>query len=326
MKPSTVINTLSALVSNKSPVMLWGAPGVGKSDVVRQVANNLNMELIDIRAILFDPVDLRGVPSVENGSTKWNIPDFLPTDPESKGILFIDELVAAPRAVQAAFYQLILDRQLGEYHLPEGWAIIAAGNRAEDRAVSNTMPSALANRFTHLDYDVDLDDWTKWAIDNDIKTELISFLRFRPELLHDFRDKTARAFPTPRSWAFVSKFLDAIPADAMFEVIQGTVGEGAAAEFTGFLKVHKNLPNIDALLMNPSKAEVPDDPATRYALCGALSSRTDENNFARVAEYTYRLPPEFQVVLIRDAIQRKPELGSTRTFNEWAAKNSNVLL
>ena len=205
MKPRLVSQALAACIEVKQPCFLWGAPGVGKSQIVRQAAQALSLRVIDVRAVLLDPVDLRGLPAI-NGDKKahWCPPAFLPV--EGNGVLFLDELNAAPPLVQAACYQLVLDRQLGEYHLPAGWAVIAAGNRDTDRAVTSRMPSALANRFVHLDFEADLADWATWALQAGVKTELIAFIRFRPGLLHDFDPKrNDKAFPTPRAWEFVSK-------------------------------------------------------------------------------------------------------------------------
>src|SRR6266481_4177725 len=191
MKASSVANALAVLIKHKQAVFLWGSPGVGKSAVIRQLATSLNLTLQDVRALLLDPVDLRGLPFLgSDGRSKWATPEFLPQDGE--GILFLDELNAAPAMVQASCYQLVLDRKLGEYTLPDGWAIIAAGNRDSDRAVTTRMPTPLRNRFTHLNFEVDMQEWSEWAIRAGVRPEVIAFLRFRPELLSQFsRDDNA---------------------------------------------------------------------------------------------------------------------------------------
>ena len=180
------------------------------------------------------PVDLRGLPFLgSDGRSRWATPEFLPQN--GSGILFLDELNAAPAMVQASCYQLVLDRKLGEYTLPEGWAIIAAGNRDSDRGVTTRMPTPLRNRFVHLEFEVDMQDWSEWAIQAGIRPEVIAFLRFRPELISAF-DRDAHAFPSPRSWEFVSHILDSLnsqPNPAIeHEVIAGAVGTGAATEFS----------------------------------------------------------------------------------------------
>lgn len=340
MRPSQITAALGYLVDAKQPVMLHGSPGVGKSDVVRQLAKQRGIDLIDLRLSQLDPVDLRGVPSVAKGVTSWNVPSFLPTS--GKGILFLDEINSAAQATQAAAYQLVLDRKLGDYVMPEGWAIIAAGNRATDRAIVNQMSTALKNRFTHLDYEVNNDDWCEWALRNNIAVEVLGFIRWRPMLLNEFeqrnetkaekervqRLKDAKAFATPRSWQFLSRVVDQKPsADIEYELYTGIVGEGCAAEFMGYLKYYRNLPNLDALLMNPGGGKDPKeyDPAVLYALSTGLATKATPDNMERVVKYALRMPAEFQVLLMKDAIVRDNALTNTKAFNEWSIKNADVM-
>lgn len=340
MRPSQIATALNYLIDANQPVMLHGSPGVGKSDVVRQVAKQRGIELIDLRLSQLDPVDLRGVPSVDTKKhiTSWNTPNFLPTD--GKGILFLDEINSAAQATQAAAYQLVLDRKLGDYMMPPGWAIIAAGNRSTDRAIVNQMSTALKNRFTHLNYEVSNDDWCDWALRNNIAVEVLGFIRFRPMLLNEFeqrneskeekervqRMKDAQAFATPRSWEFLSKIVQQKPgSDIEYELYTGIVGEGSAAEFMGYLKYYRDLPNLDALLMNPGAAKVPEEPATLYALSTGLATKATQDNMERVVKYALRLPAEFQVLLMKDAIARDNDLTQTKPFNEWAIKNAEVM-
>lgn len=340
MRPSQIVIALGHLIDANQPVMLHGSPGVGKSDVVRQVAAQRGIDMIDLRLSQLDPVDLRGVPSVDpkKKQTTWNAPDFLPT--EGKGILFLDEINSAAQATQAAAYQLVLDRKLGDYVLPPGWAIVAAGNRASDKAIVNQMSTALKNRFVHINYEVNIDDWCDWALRNDIAVEVLGFIRFRPMLLNEFeqrneskeekervqRLKDAQAFATPRSWEFLSKVVQQKPAsDIEYELYSGIVGEGAAAEFMGYLKYYRDLPNLDALLMNPGAAKVPTEPATLYALATGLATKATQDNMERVVKYALRLPAEFQVLLMKDAIARDSDLTQTKAFNDWAIRNAEVL-
>ena len=329
MKASQIKKSIETLIPIKKPAFIWGAPGIGKSDIMRQIAEEQKLELIDVRAILLDPVDLRGLPYV-NGDKKahWCPPDFLPYDPESRGILLLDELSSAPPMVQAACYQLVLDRKLGESRLPDGWAVFAAGNRETDKAVVHRMPSALANRFTHLNMEADLEDWVSWALSHNIPIEIVAFLRFRPELLHNFDPKkNDKAFPTPRSWEVLSTVYGQNPdPDIQYELYSGIVGEGATAELMGFLKIFRSLPNPDLVLMNPDQADVPTDPATLYALCGALSNKASEQTAERLFKYSHRLPPEFSVLLARDSVRKCKAIVNTRPYIEWVSKNSNVLI
>ena len=325
MKPSRIVEALKVCIAAMQPTFLWGPPGVGKSDVVAQVAAMLKMQLTDVRAVLLDPVDLRGLPTVEDGEAKWCPPAFLPKS--GKGILFLDELNAAPPLVQAACYQLVLDRKIGEYELPKGWVVIAAGNRETDRAVTSRMPSPLANRFVHLDFDVDLDDWISWALNNGIRTEVLAFQRFRPELLYNFDPKrNEKAFATPRSVAFLSRLMDVNKGEIDFDLAKGVAGEGYAAEFVGFMNIYKSLPDPAMVIMAPKKAEVPTDPATLYAICGAVAQKASEQNMKNVVEYANRLPVEFSVLLIRDCVNRDENLVKTRAFIEWTSVHSEVLI
>lgn len=324
MKASAVLKALRTLVEARQPVFLWGGPGCGKSSVVRQLAAGSKIPLQDVRAILLDPVDLRGLPFLGNdGRSQWATPDFLPKD--GSGILFLDELNAAPAMVQASCYQLVLDRRVGEYTLPDGWAIVAAGNRESDRAVTTRMPTPLRNRFVHVDFEVDLQEWCEWAIQAGIRPEVIAFLRFRPELLSAF-DRDQNAFPSPRSWEFISRILQSAPDKSVeHELFGGAVGTGAATEFSGFLRMFRDLPSIDAILLNPHTEPVPDQPAAQYAVASALARCASDLNFDRVCAYLDRMPTEFSVLCVRDASLREPSVRHTPGFTKWATSNHHVL-
>ncbi|MCR4666427.1 MAG: MoxR family ATPase [Desulfovibrio sp.] len=330
MIPSQICSALKTLIAIHQPVFLWGPPGVGKSQLVSQTADALSLELVDIRAILLDPVDLRGLPRIsEDGRALWCPPAFLPrSDSARSGLLFLDELNAAPPLVQAACYQLILDRRIGEYRLPDGWTVIAAGNRERDRAVTHHMPTALANRLVHIDCEADLTDWIDWAHRASVRKELIAFLRYRPKLLHDFDPASkAKAFASPRSWEFVSRILDACPEeDVLDELLQGAVGPGAAAEFLGFLAIWKDLPAIEDIVARPEESPVPVDPATLHALCEALAFAVTKENFPEIARYALRLPAEFAVLLMRDAAVRDASIVEHPAFVRWAEENAHVLM
>jgi ATPase family associated with various cellular activities (AAA) len=325
MKPSLVSRALKGIVvREKQAVFIWGPPGSGKSAVVNQLAAELGIALRDIRALLLDPVDLRGLPFVaKNGRSQWATPDFLPQDGE--GILFLDELNAAPAMVQASCYQLVLDRKLGEYTLPAGWAIVAAGNRDSDRAATTHMPTPLRNRFVHIDFEVDVQEWSEWAITTSVRPEVIAFVRFRPELLSAF-DRDSNAFPSPRSWEFVSRILNSGPDPAAeHELIAGAVGAGAGTEFSAFLRMFRELPNIDAILLNPTQEPVPENAAAQYAVASALARCASDTNFDRICLYLNRLPTEFRVLCVRDATLRDPAIRSTAGFVKFAVQNHHVL-
>ncbi len=325
MRPSNVKAALLHLTSIQQPVFIWGPPGVGKSDIVAQVADEQKVELRDVRLNLLDSVDLKGFPTIAANKKQmtWLPADFLPT--KGKGILFLDEMNSAPSSVQAAAYQLILNRCIGDYKLPDGWAVVAAGNRETDRSVVNRMPAALANRLTHIDFDIHLDDWCAWAMDKDLTPDLIGFLRFKPQLLHSF-DPNQRAFPSPRSWAFTDKIINShLNSEVEFELVKGTVGEGAAGELMAFIKVARELPTLEQIMMDPEKTKVPEQPGALYALTTSLAMRAEQANFDRLMLYVGRMTKEFQVVFCRDAVRRDEAVSKTKSFTKWGIENVAVL-
>lgn len=326
MKPSRVSTVLGDLIQTNWPVFLWGPPGVGKSSIVRAIAAKKKLDLLDVRASLLDPTDLRGIPVVNDGKAVWCPPSFLPSAPDSKGILFFDELNAAPPLVQASLYQLTLDRRVGEYRLPDGWRIIAAGNRVQDASIVFRMPAALANRFIHLDFEVDVDDWRSWAVMNDIHPFVTGFISLRRELLLDMRN-TDRAFPTPRSWEMLSTALKQLgePKDAA-DVMVGVVGEGAAMEFLGYCNNAINEKLIRKIVENPGKARLPDKPGDQYALISYLVSQSSDANVRNAAGVLLdRLNPEFAVLLARDFLRVYPRFAMEKAFMSFAAKHKDFL-
>jgi hypothetical protein len=337
MKPSLVAKSLELLIRTKRPAYVLGSPGGGKSAVVNQVGVKLGLPCLDVRAVLYDPVDFRGLPGVVNGFTEWSTPGFLPR--AGSGILFLDELPAAPAAVQAALYRLILDRELDGYRLPDGWSIVAAGNKATDGAVTNRVSTALKSRLVTIKYETDFDDWRRHAVTAGIDPTVIGFLTFRPVLLDAFAPGLDRvkdrpedprkvdSFPVPRTWEFVSDMVKAAPSpDIEHDLYAGAVGTAAAAEFVGFLKVYRCLPAIDAILLLPDQAPVPTDPATVFALANALSRRASDANFGAIVTYANRMKPEASVALVKQTIDRLPGLQNTRPFIEWSAAHSDVMV
>jgi len=324
LKPSQVSNALEYCINARQPVTLWGEPGIGKSQIVQQTAKRLSLACQDVRAVLLDPVDLRGLPHVNgDGRAHWAIPEFLPRD--GSGILFLDELNRAPQLVQNACFQLVLDRKLGEYTLPDGWRVVSACNRESDGGGVSRMSSALSNRFLHINVEPDLDDWCKWAITANVEPVVIAFLRFRSELLHKF-DRNSRAFPSPRSWSFVSGITAQKPTtDIELALVAGSVGHAAAIDYMAFLKLYRSLPSIDAILLNPTGSPVPSEASTLYAVSSALARRVQPGNLGRVLQYLDRLPEEFNVMAIRDATTRDASLTSTPEFTKWAVKHSDVV-
>ncbi len=248
--------------------MIWGAPGIGKSQTVAEVAREAKIELIDLRLSQLAPTDLRGLPVADHPSrtARWYPPEFLPRSGE--GILFLDELNMAPPAMQGIAQQLVLDREVGSYKLPEGWHVWAAGNRAEDGASVFQMPSALQNRFIHLAVEANFDSFRQWALGHGIHERIVAFLAFRPQLLHK-RDTAQPAWPSPRAWA---------AANALYQAgltVESAVGKGAAGEFAAYERVYASLPDLDAILEGKGKSiSFPSSPDARYASTIGLATRS----------------------------------------------------
>lgn len=323
---------LKKFIAKKKAVMLTGAPGLGKSQLIHQLAQELGWGLVDIRAARLDPVDTHGVPvpDMEKMKTVWLIPDMLPQverDGEF-GILFLDELSDAAKAIQSALYGLILEGRLGSYVLPKGWVIVAAGNRREDRAAAQQMSTALKNRFAHLEIVVDHESWVEYANQRGLAPVGVAFVRFRPNLLHQMpKDDREMAFPTPRSIEAALDFADE-PAEERQMLIAATVGQTWAGEFEGFARIWEQLPNPDECVKNPRTAPVPQDSEASvfFALSTAIARRATKDNFAAVLQYAGRMPKEFEIITCTDAVRRDPELVRTRAYSDWAARNQEVLL
>lgn len=338
MKASSLTRVGVSLLKQQQPFMIWGAPGGGKSSVVKGMVpaftgkpavhytgkKNDKGNFIDLRLPLLDSVDLRGIPTNVDGKTVWLTPSMLPRD--GSGIIFLDELVQAMPIVMSAASSLILDRRIGEYELPPGWSVCAAGNRDSDRAATNKMPSHIANRFTHLEFTTDAEDWMQIAVDNDFNELVIHFIGFRPALLHVF-DPKQRSFPSPRSWEFVSKIIGADDMDDdLFEVITGTVGEAAATEFMAFCRVFRELPDYDSILANPATTQIPANAAARYATAAMLGMRAKQADMKKLMQYIERMPKEFQILVTQDMVKKNKKLAETQAYILWSAHNKDLLL
>lgn len=335
MKPSETLPAVIHLIERRRPGMLWGAPGIGKSDILRQAAASLDIELRDVRLSTMDVVDVRGfpVPDLENQVMKWLVANFLPPMKignkanKSKGVLFLDELTSAVPAVQATMYQLMLDFRIGEYILPENWSIMAAGNRKTDRSVVHDMPAALSNRLIHIDVEVDADDWDNWARANNISSVTRGFMRFRPALLHKF-DANAHAWPSGRSWAFVDRDIRGhnLPHALETQLVAGAVGAGAGAEYMAYATLTSKLPSVKEILAAPDTIPVPDDPSVLYAVATMLDTHLTTANMDKGIKFVERLPKEFQVLTMRGALTANPDLTTSPKFTTWLSKNSSLLI
>lgn len=313
-------------VTNKVVPYIEGKPGGGKSALAASIGKELGFDnVVQFFASLRDPVDLLGTPRNDGEVTRWIPPAELKRLETGRNLLIIEEISDCNTAMQNALCGLIYDRRSNDLHLSQETFIIATGNRTQDKSGANRLVSKLLGRVRLFEFVENVDDWCDWALQNNIDPMLIQFARFRPDLLSDF-NPDRKANPTPRTWERVNLIPTELSTELYFANVAGDVGEGAAAEYTGFRRLWANLPNIDTLLMNPSKAEVPKDPAVLYALTGAIAHRTTKDNFDRVCEFLDRLSPEFQVMAVSDAMKLKPEIKTTKAFIAWAVKNSNVML
>jgi MoxR-like ATPase len=326
MRPSDVKRTLAALLPAGRAIWLWGQPGVAKSQLVAQTAAELGVGFLDWRALLRDPVDGRGVPSIVDGRTRWNPPIEFPDT--GRGIFFLDEVAQAPVAMQQVCGSLALERGLGEYRLPSGWWVVAASNRPDDQAGTIRTPANVLDRFVHLDVEADLSDWQAWAATAGIRTEVRAFLNYRPALLHSWDPRQLRKLKaTPRSWHTLSDLLPLTPPDLLLPTAAGIVGENVAPEFVAFAELNRQLPDLDRLLTRPDTAAVPREPAILYALAGALAEKArtaDASLLTNFVTYVGRLPEEFGVLAMRDAAAVRPQLLTSAAG--WLRTHREVLL
>jgi len=340
LKPSQVVQELEIILSAGLSAFIRGAPGIGKSTVVKDYALDRDLDFRDIRAAQLDPVDARGVPiaDISKKLTSWLPPDFLPS--AGKGILFLDELNRANRDTQSALYQLILDGRVGDYVLPPGWDIVAAGNREIDGAMVQPMARPLKNRFIHLEMTVDYEDWHKYAHKTGFDERVIAFMHYKPSSLDELELATkddkgdkldiirnAHAFATPRSWEFVSRLIQVAMRKGRslkdcYNLIEGTIGEGMAGEFVSYCDIYLELPDIDAAIADPASFTPMTDPSQLYTFCTGLATRADKKTFGNIKKILDKIPPEYAVWTIDDCLTRnRDEIGSHPAYIEWVHKN-----
>ncbi len=283
--PKNAKKSIRFAIKKRRPVFLWGPPGIGKSDIVKQIGEDTERTVIDVRLALWEPTDIKGIPyyNADQGKMVWAPPAELPTDPESTAIIFLDELNSAPPAVQAAAYQLILNRRVGTYQLPKGVDIVAAGNREGDRGVTYRMPAPLANRFVHLEMKVDFDDFQDWATLNKVHPDVVGYVGFAKQDLYDFDPKSpSKSFATPRSWVFVSDLLsdDDTDNDTLATLVAGAVGDGLANKFMAHRKIAGKLPKAEDILDGKVKdlqiKEVSAMYSLTVSLCYELKDRAEK--------------------------------------------------
>ncbi len=290
LSPNKAKTALRIAMQKKRPIFLWGPPGIGKSEIVAQIADSMNAPVIDVRLSLWEPTDIKGIPyfDANQGKMVWGAPAELPDEAMAAKheniVLFLDEMNSAAPAVQAAAYQLILNRRVGTYRLPNNVMIVAAGNREADKGVTYRMPAPLANRFVHLEMAVNFDDWFSWAVDNRINKDVVGYLQFAKQDLYDFDPKSSsRSFATPRSWSFVSELLDdGLDDNTTTDLVAGAVGEGLAVKFMAHRKVASQMPNPTDILEGKVKELKTKEISAKYSLtvslCYELKEASDAND------------------------------------------------
>jgi hypothetical protein len=305
VSPNSAKSSIKHALTKKRPIFLWGPPGIGKSEIVSQITDNLpNSHLIDVRLSLWDPTDIKGIPFFDSnsGTMQWAPPAELPSEEFASQfdniVLFLDEMNSAAPSVQAAAYQLVLNRKVGTYKLPDNVLIVAAGNREADKGVTYRMPAPLANRFIHLELAVSFDDWFAWAVDNKIHQDVVGFLQFSKKDLYDFDPKSpSRSFATPRSWTFVSELIeDDLDENTTTDLVSGSVGEGLAVKFMAHRKIASTMPNPTDILTGKVKEIQSQEISAMYSLTVSLCYELKEadnngdkkfdakvNNFLRFA-------------------------------------------
>lgn len=330
MRASQLIETIAFCIKNNFPLLITGQPGIGKTDIVDHGSALSNADMMTMHPVVSDPTDFKGLPYA-----KIDEAVFLPfgelkrlMDATSKLVCFIDDLGQAPSAVQAAIMQLILARQINGKKISDHVVFIAATNRKQDKAAVSGILEPVKSRFASIvELEVNNDDWINWALTKgNMPVSLISFIRFRPEMLNQFvPSKEMVNSPIPRTVANVGKMQNAgIPNGLEFELIKGAAGEAFSAEYTAYMAIFNSLPNIDQILMT-GNGDVPTEPAVLFAVSGVLAAKMTDMNAANAFNYIGKLPDEIGYATVKDAITRNVSITKTKPFIQWASDKGNVL-
>ncbi|MFM0616146.1 ATP-binding protein [Paraburkholderia nemoris] len=324
LNPAQLIELLTAYVPARLPVLITGRPGIGKSDIVAQVARATGHDLLISHPVVEDPTDSKGLPFPSaDGTSAIHLPfGDLERAMNSKGplIWLQDDLGQATPAVQAAKMQLLLTGRVGTQELPRHVTFMGATNRRSDNAGVTGILDPVISRFaTVVELEPTVSDWTAWAVHNDVPAELIAFLRFRPDLLSvGKKSRDIENSPSPRTWGFLAKTMPVVPKGLELLSYSGTVGVEAATELMSFLGIYRQLPSPDSILLNPDTAPIPENTSALYAVTAALAAYSNEGNFDRVLTYTDRIISgggrEFGALLVRDALRRTATLANTDAF------------
>ena len=335
MRATKLIEVLRHCIKNRRSLLIVGQPGVGKTDCASQAADLEESDFLLMHPAVSDPTDFKGMPALvvngagKNGNTKA---EFLPfgdlrrlIEATKRTLVLVDDLIQAPTAVQAALMQLVLARQVNGKRISDEVVFVGATNDVSDRAGGTGLIEPLKSRWDSvIRFEVSVDDWTRWAMDHNQPTELIAFIRCRPELLCQFvPSREIKSYPCPRTWASVGRWFNEGLVD--HEIFSGVVGNGAATEFVSFLQLMKEAPNLDAIIMDPDCSPIPSKPGILYMVVSGLARKATKGNFEKILRYASRLPKEFEVCLVRDGVRTNVALTQCSAYIEWGIRNQDVL-
>lgn len=310
---------------------LHGSPGIGKSSLLKEIADEFKLEVIDIRLSQCEPTDLLGFPNLSGEKATYKPMDFFPVEGDSPPagkigwLLALDEMNGADESVQKAAYKLVLDRMVGNHHLHKNVAIVAAGNLATDRAMVEEMSTALQSRMIHFQTKVDAANWLTWA-GKHIDYRIVGFIGFRPSLIVGSLDHEDFTFPCPRTWTFLSKMINGVE-DITFikNLASATIGEGTAMEFVSFLQVYKTLPSWEDIITKPEQVKVPTEMSIAFALASLIGARVDANTLPAVLTFAHRMDTEVQIVMLKLILGKNPELQTHQSVLNWVKANSSLI-
>jgi hypothetical protein len=336
VKISQAIPMVTAFIKANIVPMLHGSPGIGKSQIVKQIADEYGLKLIDLRLSQCDPTDLAGFPQIDAARQKAGyVPmDTFPLEGETPPagyngwLLFFDEANSAPKAVQASAYKILLDRMIGQRKLHKNCGLVAAGNLATDGAIVEEMSTALQSRMAHIELVVDPQEWTNWAAENGIDHRISDYIKFKPGQLFTFTaDHTDKTYACPRTWEFANRVLQVTEDNSpeRLPMLAGTLSEGVAREFITYMKIYDDLPKPHQILITPELIPVPREPSILFALTGTIAHNANEDNFSQLMKFIQRLPVEFQVVSMRETIRRNKTMVSHSAVQKWVSDSAASL-
>ena len=312
---------------------LLGAMGIGKSYLVREVAEELKMYVVEVNLAQYEPTDIGGMQMPDGDSMKVLRPKWLLSDEEHKAILdkgyvgviyFFDELPQAPILNQNIFAQICNEYRVGDYKIPLGDFVISAGNRMSDRSGTNQMPMHLKDRLTTIEIEANLEDFASYMFSKAKDSRIVSWVRFQPEFLHKF-DRDANAFPTPRSLERVSDILQwKLDDDTQYHAIACQIGETASASLTTHLNIHEKCPDLDDIVKNPTTIEVPTDIAIQYATVSGLVNKVNDTNMGAVLQFVSRIDGEFVAFFIKDSVAKNRDLIQNKALRTYMATDQKL--